>query len=84
MPESTRSGVGGEEKGGGAVRQLLPPPAVFGFLLLMAVVFVVSYAVGVKVGPVGPGTGESSTTSPVGNGGGSHVPEHGHGHTGGG
>ncbi|MFE1442387.1 hypothetical protein [Streptomyces sp. NPDC058739] len=83
MPESTRSGVRGEEKGG-AVRKLLPPPALFGFLLLMAVVFVVSYAVGVKVGPVAPGPSESSTTSPVEDDGGSHGPEQGHGHTGGG
>lgn len=38
-----------------ALRDLLPPPALGGFLLLLALVFVVAYAVGSAVGPVAPG-----------------------------
>ncbi|MFD7437800.1 hypothetical protein [Streptomyces sp. NPDC059861] len=38
-----------------ALRDLLPPPALGGFLLLLAAVFVVAYAVGSAVGPVAPG-----------------------------
>lgn len=38
-----------------ALRGALPPPALCGFLLLLAVVFAGSYAVGSLVGPVAPG-----------------------------
>ncbi|GAA2314406.1 hypothetical protein SVIO_101020 [Streptomyces violaceusniger] len=33
----------------------LPPPALCGFLLLLAIVFTASYAVGAYMGPVAPG-----------------------------
>ncbi|MEV6757032.1 hypothetical protein [Streptomyces sp. NPDC051214] len=46
----------------------LPPPALFGFLLLLAVMFGVSYAVGHAVGPVAPGMHETSS----GDGSGGH------------
>ncbi|MEU5535978.1 hypothetical protein [Streptomyces sp. NPDC020362] len=36
-------------------RKLMPPPALCGFLLLLALVFTVSYAVGSAAGPVAPG-----------------------------
>ncbi|MEU9992600.1 hypothetical protein AB0E10_38570 [Streptomyces sp. NPDC048045] len=36
-------------------RTLMPPPALCGFVLLLAVVFSVSYAVGSATGPVAPG-----------------------------
>ncbi|CAM5659275.1 hypothetical protein [Streptomyces griseorubiginosus] len=36
-------------------RRLLPPPAWCGFLLLLVLVFSVSYAVGSAAGPVAPG-----------------------------
>jgi hypothetical protein len=42
--------------GAGAVpRKLVPPPALCGFLLLLAALFAVSYAVGAAAGPVAPG-----------------------------
>ncbi|MEU6589776.1 hypothetical protein ABZ923_11210 [Streptomyces sp. NPDC046881] len=45
-------GAGGT--GAGAVRPV-PPPALCGFLLLLALVFGGSYAVGAAAGPVAPG-----------------------------
>ncbi|MCX4856161.1 hypothetical protein OG426_40880 [Streptomyces canus] len=54
---------------GAIARRLLPPPALCGFLLLLAFVFSVSYAVGSAAGPVAPGihgTGNAGS----GNGGG--------------
>lgn len=45
-------GVGGAA---GRVRRFLPPPALCGFLLLLALVFGGSYAVGSALGPVSPG-----------------------------
>ncbi|WP_328935015.1 MULTISPECIES: hypothetical protein [unclassified Streptomyces] len=36
-------------------RRLLPPPALCGFVLLLVLVFSVSYAVGSAAGPVAPG-----------------------------
>ncbi|MFJ8788627.1 hypothetical protein [Streptomyces sp. NPDC102462] len=33
----------------------MPPPALCGFLLLLAVMFTASYAVGAAAGPVAPG-----------------------------
>ncbi|MFG2501910.1 hypothetical protein ACGFSB_27325 [Streptomyces sp. NPDC048441] len=48
----------------------LPPPALFGFILLLAVMFGLSYAVGHAVGPVAPGMhGTSSGDDPGGHGG---------------
>lgn len=47
-------------------RRLLPPPALCGFLLLLVLVFSVSYAVGSTAGPVAPGmygTGTAGTGS---------------------
>ncbi|MBL1106694.1 hypothetical protein JK361_19160 [Streptomyces sp. 5-8] len=45
-------------------RKLMPPPALCGFLLLLALVFTVSYAVGSAAGPVAPGIhGTGSGTS---------------------
>lgn len=40
---------------GATARRLLPPPALCGFLLLLVLVFSVSYAVGSASGPVAPG-----------------------------
>ncbi|MEU6497261.1 hypothetical protein ABZ890_44080 [Streptomyces sp. NPDC046984] len=40
----------------------LPPPALFGFLLLLVVMFGASYAVGTSVGPVAPGMHGPRTT----------------------
>ncbi|WP_180686481.1 hypothetical protein [Streptomyces gossypiisoli] len=56
-----------------ALRDLLPPPALGGFLLLLAVVFGVSYAVGSAVGPDAPGvqrtdSGTSDAETPTGTG----------------
>ncbi|MFI6408182.1 hypothetical protein [Streptomyces sp. NPDC050548] len=68
----------------------LPPPALCGFLLLLALVFSVSYAVGSATGPVAPGmhgagsagsTGSTGSTPSIGTGGGG---DGGTGETGGG
>ncbi|WP_369390791.1 hypothetical protein AB5J72_26385 [Streptomyces sp. CG1] len=60
--------------GAGAVlRKLVPPPALCGFLLLLALMFAVSYAVGAAAGPVAPGmhgTGTSQGDGDPGGGGG--------------
>lgn len=40
---------------GTARRRLAPPPALCGFLLLLALIFTASYAVGAASGPVAPG-----------------------------
>ncbi|MGW6736425.1 hypothetical protein [Streptomyces sp. NPDC055013] len=48
-------------------RKLVPPPALCGFLLLLALIFTVSYAVGAATGPVAPGMHRSGTS---GDGGG--------------
>ncbi|MFD5653412.1 hypothetical protein [Streptomyces sp. NPDC127039] len=52
---------------GVAARSLLPPPALCGFLLLLVLVFSVSYAVGTAAGPVAPGI--HGTGGPGGDGG---------------
>lgn len=56
-------------------RRLLPPPALCGFLLLLVLVFSVSYAVGSVAGPVAPGmrgtgSAETGTGGDNGTGGG--------------
>ncbi|MFH9399260.1 hypothetical protein ACH4JS_05665 [Streptomyces sp. NPDC017638] len=55
-----------------AARRRLPlPPALCGFLLLLALLFTVSYAVGSAAGPVAPGMhGTGRTGDSGGNGGG--------------
>ncbi|QOV40025.1 hypothetical protein IM697_17475 [Streptomyces ferrugineus] len=50
-------------RGAGTVlRALAPPPALCGFLLLLALIFTVSYAVGATAGPVAPGMHRSGTS----------------------
>ncbi|MFC9927470.1 hypothetical protein [Streptomyces sp. NPDC127190] len=53
---------------GAVVRRLVPPPALCGFLLLLALLFTASYAVGAAAGPVAPGM--HGTGSDRGGGGG--------------
>ncbi|WP_055550772.1 hypothetical protein [Streptomyces sp. NBRC 110028] len=55
---------------GAAVRRLLPPPALCGFLLLLVLVFSVSYAVGSAAGPVAPGLHRTGSAGSGGTGGG--------------
>jgi hypothetical protein len=62
------------------LRGIAPAPALWGFLLLLALVFAGSYALGSAVGPIRPGT-ESSSTDGGGDGGGqgsTYGGEHGH------
>ncbi|AZQ33015.1 hypothetical protein EJ357_05790 [Streptomyces cyaneochromogenes] len=47
----------------------LVPPALCGFLLLLALVFTVSYVVGTAAGPVAPGMHRSGTSGDGGGGG---------------
>ncbi|WP_108990055.1 hypothetical protein [Streptomyces coelicoflavus] len=56
---------------GTSARALAPPPVLYGFLLLLALMFAVSYAVGSVAGPVAPGMSGSSDTGveAPGNGG---------------
>ncbi|MER5197615.1 hypothetical protein ACWD3J_25015 [Streptomyces sp. NPDC002755] len=53
---SSLSGVGA------ALRRAGPPPALCGFLLLMALIFAASYAVGAASGPVAPGMHGTGTS----------------------
>ncbi|MEU9154283.1 hypothetical protein AB0D59_27935 [Streptomyces sp. NPDC048417] len=66
MDESLPSSSGA---GTSALRKLAPPPALCGFLLLLALVFTVSYAVGAAAGPVAPGI-HGTDTDPGGGGAG--------------
>ncbi|MEV6021794.1 hypothetical protein [Streptomyces sp. NPDC052036] len=52
------------------LRKRVPPPALCGFLLLLALMFTVSYGVGAAYGPVAPGMHGTRT----GSGGGDTVP----------
>ncbi|MBZ3905523.1 MULTISPECIES: hypothetical protein [Streptomyces] len=52
MDESRQSPLPGA---GAPRRWAVPPPALCGFLLLLALIFTVSYAVGAAAGPVAPG-----------------------------
>lgn len=45
-----------------ALRRLVPQLALCGFLLLLALIFTVSYAVGAAAGPVAPGMQRSGTS----------------------
>ncbi|MFJ4626845.1 hypothetical protein [Streptomyces sp. NPDC088847] len=56
---------------GAMARRPLPPPALCGFLVLLALVFSLSYAVGSTAGPVAPGMrGTGSAGTGTGGGGG--------------
>lgn len=50
------------------VRRAALPPALLGFLLLLALMFALSYAAGSAVGPVSPGMSGTGGT-PAGGGG---------------
>ncbi|WP_327327535.1 hypothetical protein OG735_37155 [Streptomyces sp. NBC_01210] len=57
-----------------ALRRWAPPPAPTGFLVLLVVMFALSYGVGSAVGPVAPGmhstgTGSDGGSEPHGDGG---------------
>ncbi|MEU5347589.1 hypothetical protein AB0H18_43440 [Streptomyces sp. NPDC020766] len=55
---------------GAALQKLVPPTALCGFLLLLALMFVASYAAGAAVGPVAPGMHETGTSRDGDGGGG--------------
>ncbi|MFC8668466.1 hypothetical protein [Streptomyces sp. NPDC057199] len=59
---STGAGTSAGANAGAALRKLVPPPALCGFLLLLALMFVASYAAGAAVGPVAPGMHETGTS----------------------
>ncbi|MER7839087.1 hypothetical protein ABTY98_25210 [Streptomyces sp. NPDC096040] len=65
MDESLPSSAGA---GATAPRKPVPPPALCGFLLLLALIFTVSYAVGAAAGPVAPGIHGTSTDVGTGTG----------------
>ncbi|XUL85688.1 hypothetical protein ACQ86D_02455 [Streptomyces galilaeus] len=52
----------------GVTPRRLPPPALCGFVLLLALVFSVSYAVGSAAGPVAPGMHGTGNTGTGGGG----------------
>lgn len=74
MDESRQSSPGASA----VPRKSAPPPALCGFLLLLALIFTTSYAVGAGAGPVAPGmhgqsgtsTGQTGVTGGTGNGSG--------------
>ncbi|WP_330286940.1 hypothetical protein [Streptomyces sp. NBC_00576] len=66
MDESRQSSLPGASA---ALRTAAPPPALCGFLLLLALIFTVSYAVGTASGPVAPGM-HGTGTGTSGDGGG--------------
>ncbi|WP_329214144.1 hypothetical protein OG352_03370 [Streptomyces sp. NBC_01485] len=68
MDESRQSSLGGTSA---ALRKAAPPPALCGFLLLLVLIFTVSYAVGVGAGPVAPGIHGNGTSRDGGGEGGS-------------
>ncbi|GAA2244253.1 MULTISPECIES: hypothetical protein [Streptomyces] len=65
---------------GVVLRKLMPPPALCGFLLLLALVFAASYAVGSAAGPVAPGMHGTSGNNTGGTGGSGDMDTHGGGH----
>nr|WP_233273537.1 hypothetical protein [Streptomyces broussonetiae] len=74
MDESRQSPLTGS---GAALRKATPPPALCGFLLLLALIFTVSYAVGTAAGPVAPGMHGSGTSRDGGGAGGGGTDEMG-------
>ncbi|MFJ3669638.1 hypothetical protein ACIPSE_24595 [Streptomyces sp. NPDC090106] len=60
-PSGSRASTGATRRpptrgsAGGPPRGFAPPPALCGFLLLLALMFTVSYGVGAAAGPVAPG-----------------------------
>ncbi|MER5662359.1 hypothetical protein [Streptomyces mirabilis] len=74
MDESRQSSLTGA---GAALRKAALPPALCGFLLLLALIFTVSYAVGAGAGPVAPGMHGSGTSRDGGDGGGGGVDDMG-------
>ncbi|MCZ0982585.1 hypothetical protein O1L60_36825 [Streptomyces diastatochromogenes] len=61
---------------GTAGRFRSPPVVLAGFLLLLGLVFVGSYALGAAVGPIGPGPDPSSTTTTTPDTGSPHHGDH--------
>ncbi|MEU6066865.1 MULTISPECIES: hypothetical protein [Streptomyces] len=59
MDESRQPSLGG---GALPLRRLMPPPALCGFVVLLALLFTVSYAVGASAGPVAPGMHGTGTS----------------------
>ncbi|MFF6999567.1 hypothetical protein ACFY93_32165 [Streptomyces sp. NPDC008313] len=56
--------------GGALERTAGPPPILYGFLLMLVLIFAVSYGVGSAAGPVSPGmSGTSTGGTPPGGGG---------------
>ncbi|WP_443060349.1 hypothetical protein [Streptomyces sp. NBC_00459] len=68
MDESRQSFLSGADA---VLRRAAPPPALCGFLLLLVLVFTVSYAVGAGAGPVAPGMHGNGISGDGTNGGGS-------------
>jgi hypothetical protein len=69
MDESRQSFLAGAST---ALRKMTPPPALCGFLVLLALMFALSYAAGSAAGPVAPGmhgTGTAGHDGPSGTGG---------------
>lgn len=66
MDESRQSSLSGA---GAVLRRAAPPPALCGFLLLLALIFTVSYAAGTASGPVAPGMHGTGTSTGTGGGG---------------
>ncbi|MEE1807577.1 hypothetical protein [Streptomyces sp. BE133] len=64
MDESRQSSSGA----GAVLHRFAPPPAFCGFLLLLALMFTVSYAVGAVAGPVAPGMHGTGTSTGGGRG----------------
>ncbi|MEU6732688.1 hypothetical protein ABZ929_05710 [Streptomyces physcomitrii] len=62
-----------------SLSQSLPTPALYGFVLLLALMFAASYAVGRAAGPVAPGMHDTSPAE-HGGGGGDMDMDHGGGH----
>ncbi|MET8446879.1 hypothetical protein [Streptomyces sp. NPDC005209] len=66
MDESRHSSFGADA----VARGWVPPPALCGFLLLLALMFTLSYAIGAAAGPVAPGMHGGGTDRGGGGGGG--------------
>ncbi|WP_405907204.1 hypothetical protein OG742_18860 [Streptomyces sp. NBC_00828] len=75
-PRQSSSGAGA----GAVLRKLAPPPALVGFLLLLVLIFAVSYTVGAAAGPVAPGIHGTDPGAGTSGGGDGTVGGTGHGH----